>query len=74
MPSLRDPQNENYWNTPGEPIVMCLSQAAYQLSGHISVMNSEIGVEGSGGIAFLGDIRNSTVPEQPDRTSNLAIL
>jgi len=37
-------------------------------------MNSKTDVDGGGGIAIPGDIRNSTVPEQPDLTSNLAIL
>lgn len=38
------------------------------------MMNSEIGVEGGGGIGILGDIHNSTGPEQPDLTSSMAIL
>lgn len=32
---------------------------------HRSVMNSETGIEGGGGIAILGNIHNSTVPEHP---------
>ena len=49
---------------------MCLSQAAYQLR-HIFARNSETGVEAGSGIAILGDIHNSTVPEQPDLISKL---